>query len=130
VVLYINQLSGLFLLNPALSWAFSFCFFSLAGIPFMAGFYAKLLVLNSYINTGYYFVAILAILTSVLSTANYLIIIVKTNFYLPIYSHPISVPVTASYVISFITTLLLFFLFKPASFLYLLSAYYMSNIGI
>lgn len=54
--------------------------FSMAGIPPFIGFFAKLKVFYSAINSGYYILAIIAVLTSVISAAYYLRII-KVMFF-------------------------------------------------
>lgn len=94
-------------------------------IPCLPGFYAKLLVLNSYLNVGYYFIALLAILTSAISTANYLSLIVKANFSLPNYDHSFAVSTPLSYLISFISSFIIFFIFN-ATYLDLVSDYIIS----
>jgi NADH-ubiquinone oxidoreductase chain 2 len=71
-------LSGL--QNKGLALAIGLSFFSLAGIPPLAGFYAKFLVLSELIQVGWYSLTFLAILTSVLSTANYLRLIQFLSF--------------------------------------------------
>ena len=48
----ISQLSGLWSRNQALSLAFSMSLFSQAGIPPLAGFFAKLMVIQAYLNIG------------------------------------------------------------------------------
>jgi NADH-quinone oxidoreductase subunit N len=74
-VLLISQLAGLFKQNQPLALAWAFSLFSLAGIPPLSGFYAKLIVLQAYLNLGYYWIALIAVLASVLSAANYLYVI-------------------------------------------------------
>jgi len=72
---YISELKGQFLLNPLLSLSFSICLFSMAGIPPLIGFFSKQFVLYSAIQSGYYFIALIAILVSVVSASYYLKII-------------------------------------------------------
>jgi NADH-ubiquinone oxidoreductase chain 2 len=72
---YISELKGKFFSNPLLSLSLSVCLFSMAGIPPLIGFFAKQFVLYSAIQTGYYFIAIIAILVSVISASYYLKII-------------------------------------------------------
>jgi len=74
-VLLISQLAGLFKQNKPLALAWAFSLFSLAGIPPLSGFYAKLLALQSFINVGWYWIAIIAVIASVLSAANYLYLV-------------------------------------------------------
>jgi NADH-ubiquinone oxidoreductase chain 2 len=72
---YIVELKGQFFANPLLSLSLTICLFSMAGIPPLVGFFAKQFVLYSAIQSGYYFLSILAILVSVISASYYLKII-------------------------------------------------------
>jgi len=69
---YIKELVGQFNENPILRASFGLCLFSLRGIPPLLGFFGKYRVLSSLIHEGYYFLAIVRILTSVISAAYYL----------------------------------------------------------
>ena len=72
---YIYSLKGQFFLNPLLSLSLCICLFSMAGIPPLIGFFSKQFVLYSAIESGYYFIAFIAILVSVVSASYYLKII-------------------------------------------------------
>ena len=72
---FISEFKGQFLSNPLLSLSLSICLFSMAGIPPLIGFFSKQFVLLSAIQSGYYFMAIIAILVSVISASYYLKII-------------------------------------------------------
>ena len=72
---FISELKGQFFVNPLLSLSLSICLFSMAGIPPLIGFFSKQFVLSSAIESGYYFIAIVAILVSVISASYYLKII-------------------------------------------------------
>jgi NADH-ubiquinone oxidoreductase chain 2 len=72
---YISELKGKFLNNPILSLSLAICLFSMAGIPPLIGFFSKQFVLYSAIQNGYYFIAIIAILVSVISASYYLKIV-------------------------------------------------------
>lgn len=61
--------------NPALAVSFSLAMFSIAGIPPLIGFFAKLGVFLSILYVEYYIVALLAVLCSVVSTFYYIRII-------------------------------------------------------
>jgi NADH-ubiquinone oxidoreductase chain 2 len=74
-IMYISEFKGQFLSNPLLSLSFAVCLFSMAGIPPLIGFFSKQLVLYSAIQNGYYFMAIICILVSVISASYYLNII-------------------------------------------------------
>src|ERR1700690_1061103 len=72
---FISELKGQFFLNPLLSLSLSICLFSMAGIPPLIGFFSKQFVLSSALESGYFFMAIVAILVSVISASYYLKII-------------------------------------------------------
>jgi len=72
---YISEFKGQFSINPLLSLSLSICLFSMAGIPPLIGFFSKQFVLLSAIQNGYYFMALIAILVSVISASYYLKII-------------------------------------------------------
>lgn len=72
---FISELKGQFYSNPLLVFAISICLFSMAGIPPLMGFFSKQLVLSSAIESGYYFISIVAILVSVISASYYLKIV-------------------------------------------------------
>lgn len=76
---FISELKGQFNSNPLLSLSLSICLFSMAGIPPLIGFFSKQMVLYSALQSGYYFMAIIAIIVSVIS-ASYYLKIVKTLF--------------------------------------------------
>lgn len=71
----IEELKGQFYSNPLLSLSLTICLFSMAGIPPLIGFFSKQFVLYSAIQSGYYFMAIVAIIVSVISASYYLKII-------------------------------------------------------
>ena len=72
---FISELKGQFFSNPLLSISLTVCLFSMAGIPPLMGFFAKQFVLYSAIQSGYYFMAIVGIIVSVISASYYLKII-------------------------------------------------------
>jgi NADH-ubiquinone oxidoreductase chain 2 len=72
---YIKDLKGQFIAQPMLSLSLAICLFSMAGIPPLIGFFGKQSVLLSAIGSGYYFMAIVAIIVSVISASYYLRII-------------------------------------------------------
>lgn len=76
----ISQLKGYFYINPFLALSFAITIFSFVGIPPLIGFFAKQMVLSSALDNGYIFMALIAILTSVVS-AYYYLAIVKQIFF-------------------------------------------------
>lgn len=81
----IDQLRGYYYINPVLSLSFAITLFSFAGIPPLIGFFAKQMVLSAAIDSGYIFMSLIAILTSVISAVYYLAIIKQIFFEKPDY---------------------------------------------
>ena len=71
----INDLSGLSKNHPLLSLSLLIILFSLAGIPPLAGFFAKFYVFKSVIEQSMYFLAIVGLLSTVIAAFYYLRII-------------------------------------------------------
>ena len=71
----INELSGLSKNHPILSLAFLILLFSLAGIPPLAGFFAKFYIFMAVIESEMYALAIIGLVTTVISAFYYLRII-------------------------------------------------------
>lgn len=76
----IADFSGLSRDCPLLAASFTIFLFSLAGIPPLAGFFAKLGVFNAAVDAGYFKVAIFGVLMSVVS-AGYYLKIIKTIYF-------------------------------------------------
>jgi len=71
----IDDLSGLSKNHPALSLSLLVILFSLAGIPPLAGFFAKFYIFKSVIEQSMYFLAIVGLLSTVIAAFYYLRII-------------------------------------------------------
>ena len=71
----IEDLSGISKNHPLLSFAFLIILFSLAGIPPLAGFFAKFYIFMAVIEQSMYFLAITGLLATVVSAFYYLRII-------------------------------------------------------
>ena len=80
----ISQLKGYFYINPILALSLAITIFSFVGIPPLIGFFAKQMVLSAALDSGYVFLTLVAILTSVISAVYYLNIIKEVFFYEPI----------------------------------------------
>lgn len=76
----ISQLKGYFNLNPVLALSLGITLFSFVGIPPLVGFFAKQMVLSAALDSGYVFLAFVAILTSVISAVYYLGVIGQIFF--------------------------------------------------
>jgi len=71
----INDLSGMSKNHPMLGLSFLIMLFSLAGIPPLAGFFAKFYIFMSVIESKMYALAIIGLVTTVISTFYYLRIV-------------------------------------------------------
>ena len=71
----INDLSGLSKNHPMLAFCFLIIFFSLAGIPPLAGFFAKFYIFMTVIEVKMYALAIIGLVTTVVSAFYYLRIV-------------------------------------------------------
>lgn len=80
---YISDLNQLHKTNPSLAFAMVIAFFSLAGIPPLAGFYSKYLIINALTQTEQYLILLIALISAVLS-AFYYIRVIKTIYFPPL----------------------------------------------
>jgi len=78
-------MKGFFYINPVLSLSFAITIFSFVGIPPLIGFFAKQMVLSAALDSGYVFLTLIAILTSVISAVYYLNVIKQIFFDKPEY---------------------------------------------
>jgi NADH-quinone oxidoreductase subunit N len=76
----IASLAGLSRTKPMLAFILAMLLFSLAGIPPLAGFFAKFYVFLPAIQAGYYWLAVVGVVTSVIGAFYYLAII-KTMYF-------------------------------------------------
>ena len=76
----IKDLSGLYRSQPLTAGCISIILFSMAGIPPLAGFIGKLIILNIVIDNNLFFLAVIAVLTSVIA-AFYYIRLIKSIFF-------------------------------------------------
>jgi NADH-quinone oxidoreductase subunit N len=76
----ISDLSGLARTHPAMAFFLAMLMFSLAGIPPVAGFFAKFYVFLAAIKAGMYTLAVIGVLASVVG-AYYYLAIVKTMYF-------------------------------------------------
>jgi NADH-quinone oxidoreductase subunit N len=77
---YISDLHQIYKINPSLGFAVSVSMFSLAGIPPLAGFYSKYLIISAVTQTEQYLVLSLALAVAVIS-AFYYLRVVKTIYF-------------------------------------------------
>jgi NADH-quinone oxidoreductase subunit N len=79
----IADLAGLSRNQPMLAFMFAILFFSMAGIPPLAGFWAKWYVFLPAMQAGLFWLAVLGVVTSVVSAFYYLAVIAKMYFQEP-----------------------------------------------
>ena len=125
---YLSSLKGQLFSNPILSFSLMVSLFSMAGIPPLLGFFSKQFVLLSAVESGYWFMAFVAILTSVISASYYLRIVIllvseypeeykdsnninDSNFFL---HEEMILTNFHSFLISTITLSILLFILKPS----------------
>jgi NADH-quinone oxidoreductase subunit N len=80
----IADFAGLSRTNPLLAFFLAMLLFSLAGVPPLAGFFAKFYVFAAAINAGLFTLAVLGVLASVIGAYYYLYIIKVMYFDEPI----------------------------------------------
>lgn len=76
----ISQVKGLYKLNVVLALSFGLTLFSFLGVPPLLGFFGKQMVLSAALDSGYIFMCLVAILTSVISAVYYLLVIKRMFF--------------------------------------------------
>jgi NADH-ubiquinone oxidoreductase chain 2 len=125
----ISQIKGYFNINPILALSLAITLFSFVGIPPLIGFFAKQMVLSSAIDSGFIFMSIIAIITSVISAVYYLAIIKQIFFEKPDYilnpvlniymvnNKGILLSSSLSIVISILTFIIILFMFIPQEWL-------------
>jgi NADH-quinone oxidoreductase subunit N len=101
----INDLGGYAKINPVLGMAWMILFFSMAGVPPLAGFWSKYVVFTSVVASGWYVLTLIAVLLSVVSAFYYLRVI-KT-VYFPSADRPSNVTSTFYWPISKFLTIFL-----------------------
>lgn len=120
-IIYISDLASFFKINPILSLTFLIIMFSMAGVPPFLGFFSKLFIFFSTIESSFYFIAIFSILMSVIGSYYY-IRFVKVLFFENNSNWLIIKPIHKSlaFVLAFVILIITCFIFYP-NFLLLLS---------
>lgn len=134
----LSQIKGYFYANKTLALSFSITIFSFAGIPPLVGFFAKQMILSAALQEGFVFLALVAVITSVISGVYYLNIVKllffdSHNYKLSLnvintsneiknintlYKNQISLSNSLSITISILTLLILLFILVPDQFLH------------
>lgn len=71
----LSSLAGISKTNPLIALCLTILMFSMAGIPPLAGFFSKFYILLGIIEQKLYYLAVLAVMTSIISAAYYLRIV-------------------------------------------------------
>src|SRR5450830_656289 len=106
----ISDLAGLNQRSPFYAAVMSVCLFSMAGIPPLAGFYAKLSVLQALVTTGengYIALAVFAVLMSLIGAFYYLRVVKVMYFDQPLTATTVSAPADVRIVMSINAALIL-----------------------
>jgi len=82
----ISDLAGLARTHPTMAFFLAMLLFSLAGIPPLAGFFAKFYVFLAAIKAGLYILAVIGVITSVIGAYYYLTIVKIMYFDEPVSS--------------------------------------------
>ena len=113
----ITDLSGLSQHSPGLAYSMAILMFSLSGIPPAAGFFGKLVVFNAAVAQGYYILAVIGILTSVVAAYYYLRIIKVMFFDEPVDKFDGEIPFARQVVLFISVIFVVFFAVKPSIFI-------------
>jgi len=113
---YIKELVNFSKSNPILAITFVTMLFSMAGIPPLAGFFSKLYIFYSAINSSMYLISLIGVITSVIACVYYIYIIrlmyfEKSNLW--IFNQSISKELSILLAITFMIIVLLFIYSSP-----------------
>ncbi len=76
----ISDLSGMAANHPYMAYCMAILMFSMSGIPPLAGFFSKLFIFEAAVAEGYYILAVLGLVTSVVA-AYYYLRVIKVMFF-------------------------------------------------
>ncbi|MEJ2435246.1 MAG: proton-conducting transporter membrane subunit, partial [Pseudolabrys sp.] len=109
----IADLAGLSRTHPSTAFFLAMLLFSLAGIPPLAGFFAKFYVFLAAIQAGLYALAVIGVLTSVIGASYYLTIVKIMYFDEPVAGFQ-PMPMTLRFVLGVGGLINIFFFAYPA----------------
>ena len=110
----IDDLSGLSKNHPLLSFSLLIILFSLAGIPPLAGFFAKFYVFKAVIEQSMYFLAVVGLLSTVIAAFYYLRIIKIIYFDSEKEKYDLDHSSWLKFALTFSTILILFYFISPS----------------
>jgi len=109
----IQELAGLAQTNLGLATVFGILMFSLAGVPPLAGFFAKFYVFAAAVKEGLWPLAVLGVLASVVG-AYYYVRVVKIMFFDEAKEKFLAVPVRAGLIMGLASLFVLLYVVWPA----------------
>ena len=118
----ISDLSGLSKNHPILALCFLIILFSLAGIPPLAGFFAKFYIFMSVIEAKMYYLALIGLLTTVISAFYYLRIIKIIYFDKPKKAFDLSYDIGLKSTLALSSILVLIYFIYPSALINLISS--------
>lgn len=109
-VRYIKEITNLGKINPFLAFLVTLILFSMAGIPPLSGFFAKVFVLIAGIQNGAYSLIIFSIIMSSIACFYY-IRIIQLMYFAPLIKRPlyVSISKTNAFILSLFSFILLFY---------------------
>ncbi|MBC34055.1 MAG: NADH-quinone oxidoreductase subunit N [Rickettsiales bacterium] len=126
----IKDLSGLYRSQPLMSACLVIFLFSMAGIPPLAGFIGKLIILNIVIDNNLFYLAIIGVVTSVISAFYYIRVIKSIIFDNPGDDLDIMTSTQSRMVISLLSFFNLTVVFYPQFFLNLCASITLSLFAV
>jgi NADH-quinone oxidoreductase subunit N len=96
----LDDLKGLNKRNPWFAGVMLMLMFSMAGVPFFIGFFAKFSVLQAVVAAGYMWLAVVAVLFSLIGAFYYLRVVKLMYFDVPTDPTPLSAPLDMRILIS------------------------------
>jgi NADH-quinone oxidoreductase subunit N len=113
----VSDLSGLSRNHPVIAYAMAALMFSMSGIPPLAGFFGKFLVFKAAVGAGFYGLAILGVVLSVVSAYYYLRIIKVMFFDEPAERYDGDMPFAHRAIVGFSVASMVAFIFAPSVFM-------------
>ena len=117
----IEDLSGLSKNHPLLSLSLLLILFSLAGIPPLAGFFAKFYIFKAVLDQSMYYLAIIGLLSTVIAAFYYLRIVKIMYFDIEKEKYDKDYNLGLKFTLMFSTILILFYFIYPSKLIEIIS---------
>lgn len=112
---HLDDLKGLNDRSPVMAFVFLLLMFSMAGIPFTFGFWAKLAVLQAVVDVGLWWLALFAVITAVIGAYYYLRAVKLVYFDKPVDQQPLQTDLNVRGVLVISGAIMLIFGLYPTS---------------